>query len=92
LPQVAKQIGEAASFGDLSTAALNGGSAFSIDLSTPEGAQAALDAVSNATDYLAGQRAQVGAYSNRLSFAEENLMVSIENITAAESTIKDADD
>ena len=37
------------------------------------------------------QRANLGAYENRLEFALENLMIGYENIKASESRIRDAD-
>lgn len=51
----------------------------------------ALDTLETAIDELSGQRARVGATQNRLNRAIQNLGINIENLTAAASTIRDAD-
>lgn len=76
---------------DVSTAALNNGSALSVDLSSIAGAQAALGAIDNAISHLASKRADVGTLVNRLAYAQSNLATSIENKAASESTIRDVD-
>ncbi len=70
---------------------LNNGSALSIDLSTTSGAQAALNDIDVAIGYLAERRSDAGALINRLSYAQSNLAVMIENKTASESIIRDVD-
>jgi flagellin len=72
-------------------AALNGGAALTVDLTTQASAQTALDDIEGAISYLATQRGLVGSYINRFSYASSNLAVSIENKTASESTIRDVD-
>lgn len=72
-------------------AALNGGSALSVDLSSISSSQTALADIDTAISYLAGKRAEVGTLVNRLGYAQSNLSVSIENKAAAESTIRDVD-
>ncbi len=81
----------AVSFGDLRSSALDGGGPVSLDLSTQEGAQAALGSINNVLDSLATQRAETGALLNRLDSAYSNLTVSIENKRASQSVIADAD-
>jgi len=72
-------------------AALKSGSALSVDLSSLSNAQTALADIDSAISYLAEKRADVGTLVNRLNYAQSNLSVSIENKTAAESTIRDVD-
>jgi len=62
-----------------------------IDLSTNTGAQGALDSIDTAISDLNTTRGNIGAYMNRLSYASANLSSTIENTTAAESTIRDVD-
>ena len=62
-----------------------------MDISTADGAKEALVRLQEAVDNLSGARARVGATQNRLNRAIQNLGVNIENLTAAASTIRDAD-
>src|SRR5690606_5625431 len=62
-----------------------------IDVSTFEGAQAALVAVDNAIAQVASQRADLGAIQNRMESTVSNLKVTSENLSAANSRIQDAD-
>ena len=62
-----------------------------LDISTKEGAREALVELQTAVDNLSRARARVGAAQNRLTRAIQNLGVNIENLTAAASTIRDAD-
>ena len=62
-----------------------------LDISTAEGAREALVKIQEAVDNLSGARARVGATQNRLNRAIQHLGVNIENLTAAASTIRDAD-
>jgi flagellin len=48
-----------------------------------------LDDLNTAISYVSGERGDVGAAQNRLAYASANLSVTIENYTAAESTIRD---
>ncbi|MGK0249673.1 MAG: flagellin, partial [Oleispira sp.] len=62
-----------------------------IDISTAEGATAALTAIDNAIGQVATQRADLGAVQNRMESAVSNLQVTSENLNAANSRIQDAD-
>ncbi len=62
-----------------------------IDISTQEGASAAMDAIRNATNYVSDVRGDLGALQNRLDHTIKNLSVTQENIQDAESTIRDVD-
>jgi flagellin len=62
-----------------------------LDISTADGAREALVKIQGAVDNLSGARARVGATQNRLNRAIQHLGVNIENLTAAVSTIRDAD-
>ncbi len=61
------------------------------DLSTAAGAQAALDTFDTAIAELSTSRASVGAFQNRLSVTISNLEVAGENLSAANSRIRDVD-
>jgi len=66
----------------------------SIDtLSVTAAAQAltALDKINDAISQITSSRGKVGAVQNRLTKSIANLSVSVENLTAAESSIRDAD-
>jgi flagellin len=60
-------------------------------LSTPGGANAAIGVLDNALQKLSKQRADLGAYYNRMEMTAKGLMTAYENIQAAESRIRDAD-
>jgi flagellin len=62
-----------------------------IDVSTVAGAEKALQAVDNALANVNSQRANMGAVQNRLDSTISNLQLNAENLTAANSRIKDAD-
>lgn len=62
-----------------------------IDVTTVEGAQDALDALDSAIGTISNERAKLGAYQNRLDHTINNLNTSSENLTAAQSRIKDVD-
>ncbi len=62
-----------------------------IDISTVEGAEAAILALDNAIATVSSQRADLGAIQNRLESTVGNLTVTAENLTAANSRILDAD-
>ena len=81
------------SFGltDLNLAVLNGGSSADVTVLTLAGAQSALTTIDNAIDTVATARATIGSVQNRMGFAGANIATSIENLTAAESIIRDAD-
>jgi flagellin len=62
-----------------------------IDVSTFEGATAALTAIDNAIGSIASQRADLGAIQNRMESTVSNLAITSENLSAANSRIQDAD-
>jgi flagellin len=62
-----------------------------ISLSTPGGANMAIGTLDSALTKVNKQRADLGAYQNRLEFATKGLMVGAENTQASESRIRDAD-
>jgi len=62
-----------------------------LSLSSPGGANNAIQVMDNALQRLAKQRADLGAYYNRLELTSKGLMSAYENIQAAESRIRDAD-
>jgi flagellin len=62
-----------------------------LTLESPEGSNAAIGTLDEALQRLSKQRADLGAYYNRLDFAAKGLMTAYENIQASESRIRDAD-
>lgn len=62
-----------------------------ISLSTPDAANMAIGMLDQALMKVSKQRADLGAYQNRLTHASEGLMVGYENLQAAESRIRDTD-
>ncbi|AZV55930.1 hypothetical protein DMR38_04535 [Clostridium sp. AWRP] len=63
----------------------------SLDISTHDTATAAIKVIDNAINAVSTQRAQLGAYQNRLEHTINNLGTSSENLTSAESRIRDVD-
>ena len=62
-----------------------------LSLTTAAGALTALDVINTAISSVTQSRGKVGAVQNRLVRTISNLSVSIENLQAAESAIRDAD-
>ena len=62
-----------------------------IDLTTVKGAKSAIDNINDAIDVISSMRSDFGALQNRLEHTINNLGVQTENITAAESRIRDVD-
>jgi flagellin len=62
-----------------------------LSLSSPGGANDSLGILDRSLQVLAKQRADLGAYYNRLEMTAKGLMTAYENIQAAESRIRDAD-
>lgn len=62
-----------------------------IDFSTKEGAQDALSKLDDAQTSVSGTRANLGALQNRLTSTVDNLGVATENMSAANSRIRDTD-
>ena len=62
-----------------------------IDISTQAGAQKAVDKIKSAINSVSSTRGDLGAIQNRLEHTINNLSVTAENMTAAESRIRDVD-
>jgi flagellin len=62
-----------------------------IDLTGLSSAQSALTSINSALDSLNISFGEIGAAQSRLEFASVNLSISIENLAASESTIRDVD-
>ncbi|MFY3791551.1 flagellin [Ureibacillus sp. MALMAid1270] len=62
-----------------------------IDLSTQSGAKSSITSIDSAIKTVSEERAKLGAYQNRLEHTINNLGTSAENLTAAESRIRDVD-
>jgi flagellin len=69
----------------------NLGSKQIISLSTPDGANRSIGVLDTAMRAISKQRADLGAYQNRLEYAVKGLDIGAENLQAAESRIRDAD-
>ena len=76
------------SVGDMHTDALG---ISDIDISTQAGAKAAVDKIKSAINSVSSTRGDLGAIQNRLEHTINNLSVTAENMTAAESRIRDVD-
>lgn len=73
---------------DMSSSAIGVANA---DVSTQDAANAAIDMVDAAVKTVSMQRAGLGALQNRLEYTVNNLTTTNENLTAAESQIRDTD-
>jgi flagellin len=62
-----------------------------LDVSTKEGSQDSLSALDGAIEKVSGHRAYLGAIQNRLVSTSNNLQVNVENLSAANSRIRDVD-
>lgn len=62
-----------------------------VDISTREGASAAMSKIKTAINTVSTSRGKLGAIQNRLEHTINNLGVTTENITSAESRIRDVD-
>jgi flagellin len=60
-------------------------------LNTQAGADAAITVINNAIEQVSAERSKLGANQNRLEHTINNLSTSSENLTAAESRIRDTD-
>jgi flagellin len=63
----------------------------SVDVSTKTGAESAVNTIETAINKVSTQRAKLGAFQNRLEHTINNLGTASENLTAAESRIRDVD-
>jgi len=69
----------------------NPGSKQILSLSSPDGANRSIGILDVALRSISKQRADLGAYQNRLEYAVKGLDIGAENLQAAESRIRDAD-
>jgi flagellin len=73
---------------DMSASALN---VDNLDVTKQGSAEAAITAIEAAIRNVSGERSKLGAFQNRLEHTINNLGTSSENLTAAESRIRDVD-
>lgn len=62
-----------------------------ISISTPDVANQAIGTIDTALKTVSKQRADLGAYQNRFEMASQGVAIAAENLTAAESRIRDTD-
>lgn len=62
-----------------------------IDISSQSSADTAITAINTAIETVSAERSKLGAYQNRLEHTINNLGTSSENLTAAESRVRDVD-
>jgi flagellin len=74
--------------GDMTPTGLN---MTAVSISSPEGANSTLGNIDKALQLVSKQRADLGAYQNRLEFTAKGLMTAYENLQASESRIRDTD-
>jgi len=67
------------------------GAEYALDVSTHDNATAAIKVIDDAINSVSAERSKLGAYQNRLDHTINNLSASSENLTAAESRIRDVD-
>jgi len=81
--------------GDMSSKGLNrdmtSDEKFTIDISTATAADDTLKAIDYAIEAVSAQRSTLGVVQNRMEYAISNLSTTAENLTAAESRIRDVD-
>jgi flagellin len=76
---------------DINNMSSTGLSIDSIDITTQTDADGALTTLDDAIKLVSEERAKLGAYQNRLEHTINNLGTAAENLTAAESRIRDVD-
>ncbi len=76
---------------NVSNGTTNNSTEYALDVSTHERATAAVKVINDAIETVSSERSKLGAYQNRLEHTIANLGVSSENLTAAESRVRDAD-
>jgi flagellin len=62
-----------------------------MSIDSKQGAQGTLAQIDNAIDYISAIRGDLGAMQNRLNSTINNIGISVENLSAANSRIKDVD-
>jgi len=70
---------------------LKGSDGSTLNIGNRENANAAINVLDNALAKVLDQATTIGAVQNRLEYTSSNLTASSENVTASESTIRDAD-
>jgi flagellin len=85
-----------ASFGASTTAGVTDGTQtsatlYALDLSDNAKATAAIEVINNAIEGVSAERSKLGAFQNRLEHTINNLGTASENLTSAESRIRDVD-
>jgi flagellin len=68
-----------------------GGSAINVNRAKGQEISSFIDRVNDALSYVTSERAKMGAVQNRLEFTKSSLDISSENLSAAESRIRDTD-
>lgn len=93
--QIGTEAGQSmnVSIGNISARALGlqGSDGNYISIGTQKDAEAAINALDNAINRVLDQQTSVGAYTSRLEYTHKNLTTQSENVTAAQSTLIDAD-
>lgn len=64
---------------------------YALDVSNHDNATAAIEVINTAIQTVSAERSKLGAYTNRLEHTATNLGTSSENLTAAESRVRDVD-
>lgn len=64
---------------------------FSLDITSSDSATAAIEVLDNAINKVSSERSKLGAFQNRLEHTINNLGTASENLTAAESRVRDVD-
>lgn len=62
-----------------------------VDVTTQAGAETAITTINNAIEQVSAERSKLGAFQNRLEHTINNLGTASENLSAAESRIRDVD-
>ncbi len=62
-----------------------------LDISSKDGSQSSLSSLDSAIEKVSGYRAFLGAIQNRLTSTSNNLQVNVENLSSANSRIRDVD-
>lgn len=75
----------------MSNARLDGLGITDLSVANKEGAQTSLGSIDQAIETVSGQRAALGAIQNRLISTSNNLQTTSENLSAANSRIRDVD-
>lgn len=82
-------IARNADYSTLLTAGVN--AVVGVNVSTPEAARLAITAFDHAIGLVSAERSKLGAFQNRLEHTVTNLQTANENLTSAESRIRDTD-